>query len=90
MRSEHIIKIYDKELDRLNKLLLEMGADLESKDHHGHTALERAEGNGHKAVVKLLRGEITERFSIKWPGQLLSLLNSFTSCNMQTSFSALQ
>jgi ankyrin repeat protein len=37
------------------KLLLDKGAELESKDKLGQTPLVRAIGNGHEAVVKLLR-----------------------------------
>ena len=36
------------------KLLLEKGAQLESKDNYGQTSLSYAAGNGHEAVVKLL------------------------------------
>jgi hypothetical protein len=36
------------------KLLLEKGADLESKDNNGRTPLSWAAENGHEAVVKLL------------------------------------
>ena len=36
------------------KLLLERGADVESKDDAGQTSLSRAAWNGHEAVVKLL------------------------------------
>jgi ankyrin repeat protein len=36
------------------KLLLEKGAELESKDGQGQTPLSLAAKNGHKAVVKLL------------------------------------
>ena len=37
------------------KLLLEKGADVESKDrYYGQTPLSWAAGNGHEAVVKLL------------------------------------
>ena len=36
------------------KLLLEKGADLESKDDYGQTPLSWAAENGHEAVVKLL------------------------------------
>ena len=36
------------------KLLLEKGADVESKDRYGRTPLSWAAGNGHEAVVKLL------------------------------------
>jgi ankyrin repeat protein len=36
------------------KLLLEKGADVESKDAVGQTPLSRAATGGHKAVVKLL------------------------------------
>jgi ankyrin repeat protein len=36
------------------KLLLEKGADLESKDGFSLTPLLRAAANGHEAVVKLL------------------------------------
>ena len=37
------------------KLLLEKGADVESKDrHYGRTPLSWAAENGHEAVVKLL------------------------------------
>ena len=36
------------------KLLLEKGAELESKDKDGRTPLSRAAENGHEAVVKLL------------------------------------
>ena len=37
------------------KLLLEKGAELESKDtEYGRTPLSWAAGNGHEAVVKLL------------------------------------
>ena len=37
------------------KLLLEKGAELESKDdEYGQTPLSRAAGEGHEAVVKLL------------------------------------
>jgi hypothetical protein len=36
------------------KLLLEKGAELESKDNDGRTPLSWAAKNGHKAVVKLL------------------------------------
>ena len=36
------------------KLLLEIGADVESKDGVGWTPLSRAAHGGHKAVVKLL------------------------------------
>ena len=37
------------------KLLLEKGADMESKDrHYGQTPLWWAAENGHEAVVKLL------------------------------------
>ena len=37
------------------KLLLEKGAELESKDDfYGRTPLSWAAGNGHEAVVKLL------------------------------------
>ena len=41
------------------KLLLEKGADVESKDRAGHTPLSRAARNGHEAVVKLLLEKIT-------------------------------
>ena len=36
------------------KLLLEKGAELETKDKYGQTPLSWAAGNGHEAVVKLL------------------------------------
>ena len=36
------------------KLLLEKGADLESKDYRGQTPLLLAANNGQKAMVKLL------------------------------------
>ena len=36
------------------KLLLEKGADVESKDKYGRTPLWRAAAHGHEAVVKLL------------------------------------
>jgi ankyrin repeat protein len=36
------------------KLLLEKGAELETKDSSGRTPLSYAAGNGHEAVVKLL------------------------------------
>ena len=36
------------------KLLVEKGADLESKDRDGQTPLSLAAMNGHEAVVKLL------------------------------------
>ena len=36
------------------KLLLEQGAEVESKDEDGRTPLWRAARNGHEAVVKLL------------------------------------
>jgi len=36
------------------KLLLEKGAELESKDKYGRTPLSYAAWNGHEAVVKLL------------------------------------
>jgi hypothetical protein len=36
------------------KLLLEKGAELETKDMHGWTPLSQATRNGHEAVVKLL------------------------------------
>ena len=36
------------------KLLLEKGADLESKDRYGRTPLWWAAATGHEAVVKLL------------------------------------
>ena len=36
------------------KLLLEHGAELETKDEDGRTPLSCAAGNGHEAVVKLL------------------------------------
>ena len=36
------------------KLLLEKGADVESKDSYGQTPLWWAAGNGHEVVVKLL------------------------------------
>jgi ankyrin repeat protein len=36
------------------KLLLEKGAELESKNNDGQTPLSWAAGNGHEAVVKLL------------------------------------
>ena len=36
------------------KLLLEKGAELESKDEYGRTPLSWAAENGHEAVVKLL------------------------------------
>ncbi len=36
------------------KLLLEKGADLETKDNSGQTLLLWAALNGHEAVVKLL------------------------------------
>ena len=36
------------------RLLLEKGAELESKDNYGRTPLSRAAENGHEAVVKLL------------------------------------
>jgi ankyrin repeat protein len=36
------------------KLLLEQGAELETKDLDGRTPLSRAVENGHEAVVKLL------------------------------------
>ena len=36
------------------KLLLEKGADIESKDDYGRTPLSWAAEGGHKAVVKLL------------------------------------
>ena len=36
------------------KLLVEKGAELDSKDRDGRTPLSHAAGNGHKAVVKLL------------------------------------
>ena len=36
------------------KLLLEKGADVESKDQYGQTPLSWAAENGHEAVVKLL------------------------------------
>jgi ankyrin repeat protein len=36
------------------KLLLEEGAELETKDNYGQTPLSLAAGNGYEAVVKLL------------------------------------
>ena len=36
------------------KLLLEKGAELETKDDNGRTPLSWAAENGHEAVVKLL------------------------------------
>jgi ankyrin repeat protein len=36
------------------KLMLEKGAELESKDDYGRTPLSHAAENGHGAVVKLL------------------------------------
>ena len=36
------------------KLLLDQGAELETKDESGRTSLSRAANRGHKAVVKLL------------------------------------
>ena len=36
------------------KLLLEKGADLDSKDNNGRTPLSWAARNGHDALVKLL------------------------------------
>ena len=36
------------------KLLLEKGAELETKDEYGQTPLSWAARNGHEAVVKLL------------------------------------
>ena len=36
------------------KLLLDRGAELESQDSYGRTALSWAAGNGHETVVKLL------------------------------------
>jgi ankyrin repeat protein len=36
------------------KLLLEAKADVNAKASDGQTALHRAAGNGHEAVVKLL------------------------------------
>jgi ankyrin repeat protein len=41
------------------KLLLEKGANVESKDDIGHTPLSWAAQNGHEAVVKLLLEKIT-------------------------------
>jgi ankyrin repeat protein len=35
-------------------VLLEKGAELDSKDTRGQTPLSRAAGEGHKAVVQLL------------------------------------
>jgi ankyrin repeat protein len=36
------------------RLLLEKGADVEAKDNNGGTALYRAAGSGHEAMVRLL------------------------------------
>ena len=36
------------------KLLVEKGAEIESKDNNGQTPLSWAAGNGHEVVVKLL------------------------------------
>jgi ankyrin repeat protein len=36
------------------KLLVEKGADMESKDSNGQTPLSRAAGSGHEVLVKLL------------------------------------
>jgi ankyrin repeat protein len=37
------------------KLLLEKGAELETRDRHSQTPLSQAAEKGHKAVMKLLR-----------------------------------
>jgi ankyrin repeat protein len=41
--------------DTVVKLLLQAGADIESKDIDGHTPLSMAAYNGHDAIVKLLK-----------------------------------
>jgi ankyrin repeat protein len=44
------------------KLLLEKGAELETKDkYNGRTPLSHAAGYGHKAVVKLLLEKNAEK-----------------------------
>ena len=50
------------------KLLLEKGAELESKDKYGGTPLSRAAENGHEAVVKLLLEKGAEPEAKDWEG----------------------
>ena len=51
------------------KLLLEKGADVESKSSNGRTPLSWAAENGHEAVVKLLleKGADVESKDRVWP-----------------------
>jgi ankyrin repeat protein len=50
------------------KLLLEKGAELETKDYHGQTPLWWAAKNGHEAVVKLLVGKALRNPNcLTWP-----------------------
>jgi ankyrin repeat protein len=51
------------------KLLLEKGAELESKDKYGRTPLSYVAWNGHEAVVKLLLEKGAELGSTDEHGQ---------------------
>jgi ankyrin repeat protein len=43
------------------KLLLEKGAELETKDNYGQTPLSCAAEKGHEAVVKLLQEKVAKK-----------------------------
>jgi len=43
------------------KLLLDAGADVDSKDEDGHTPFSLAKSRGHKGVMELLLGAGAER-----------------------------
>jgi hypothetical protein len=72
MRPEEALVLFRKLLpsdsSTVVKLLLEKGAELESKDNSGQTALSWAAENGHEAVVNLL---LEKKFTINTDGSAL-------------------
>jgi ankyrin repeat protein len=63
------------------KLLLEKGADLESKDTRGRTLLSLASENGCEMVVKLLREKGADNSRMAGP-EVYRCLFRFSDCNL--------